>query len=57
MELLAEILFDVYAALMLPVIPEKAMSKKYVILSKVIAAILLSFAQIITGIVLFKKHH
>ena len=89
MELLAEILFEVYAELMFLIIPEKKMSKKYVMLAKVIAilvfigvialalwgivliseyndligiipisiAVVISLAQIIAGIVLFKKHH
>ena len=89
MELLAEILFEVYGELMFLVIPEKKMSKKYVMIAKVIAilvfvgvialaiwgivliseyndligilpisiAVLISLAQIIAGVVLFKKHH
>ena len=89
MELLAEILFEVYGELMLLVIPEKKMSKKYMMIAKVIAilvfvgvialaiwgivliseyndligilpisiAVLISLAQIIAGMVLFKKHH
>ena len=89
MELLAEILFEVYGELMLLIIPEKNMSKKYILLSKVVAilvlvgvialalwgvylisernslagivpialAIIISLAQIIAGIVLFKRHH
>ena len=89
MELLAEILFEVYGNLMFLIIPEKRMSKKYVIIAKIIAilvfigaialvlwgailisdynnligivpisiAVVISLAQIIAGIVLFKKHH
>ena len=89
MELLAEILFEVYGELMFLIIPEKRMSKKYVIIAKAIAilvfigvialalwgivliseynnfigilqisiAVVISLAQIIAGIVLFKKHH
>ena len=89
MELLAEILFEVYGELMFLIIPEKRMSKKYVIVAKVVAvlvflgvialalwgailvsdhndlmgiipisiAVAISLAQIISGIVLFKKHH
>lgn len=89
MDLLFEILFDVYAELMFLIIPEKKMNKKYVILSKIIAvlvflgvialifwgivlivdygnmlgiipasiAVIISLAQIIAGIVLYKKHH
>lgn len=89
MELLAEILFEVYGELMFLIIPEKRMSKKYVILAKTVAifvflsvvalalwgailiadyhnplgivpiatAVLISLAQIVAGIVLFKKHH
>lgn len=89
MELLAEILFEVYGELMFLIIPEKRMNKKYVIIAKTIAvlvfigvialvlwgailisdynnligivpisiAVVISLAQIIAGIVLFKKHH
>ena len=89
MELLIEILFEVYGELMFLVVPEKKMSKKYVLISKSIAvlvflsvivlaiwgivlifdynnfigliplfaAAVISLAQIIAGIVLFKKHH
>jgi hypothetical protein len=89
MELLLEILFDVYGELMFLIIPEGKMSKKYIIISKIIAilvfagvislalwgaylvserdnligilpisiAIIISLAQIIAGIVLYKKHH
>ncbi len=89
MDLLAEILFDVYGELMFLIIPEKRMNKKYVVITKIIAvlvflgvtalafwgvfliwdhhdligivplsfAVLISTAQIIAGIVLFKKHH
>jgi hypothetical protein len=89
MELLLEILFDVYGELMYRIIPESKMSKKYIIISKIIAvlvfagvislalwgaylvserdnligilpisiAIIISLAQIIAGIVLYKKHH
>ena len=37
MELLTEILFEVYGELMFLIIPEKRMSKKYVIIAKAIA--------------------
>lgn len=89
MELLAEILFEVYGELMFLIVPEKRMNKKYVIIAKTIAvfafigvialvlwgailisdynnligivpisiAVVISLAQIIVGIVLFKKHH
>ena len=89
MELLIEILFEVYGELMFLIIPEKRMNKKYVIIAKAIAvlvfigvialvlwgailisdynnligivpisiAVVISLAQIIAGIVLFKKHH
>ena len=89
MELLAEILFEVYGELMFLIIPEKRMNKKCVIIAKTIAifvfigvialvlwgailisdynnligivpisiAVVISLAQIIAGIVLFKKHH
>ena len=89
MELLVEILFEVYGELMFLIIPEKRMDKKYIIIAKMIAvlvfigvialvlwgailisdynnligivpisiAAVISLAQIIAGIVLFKKHH
>lgn len=89
MELLAEILFEIYGELMLLIIPEKKLNRKYVILTKIIAltvlvavfalvlwgtvliadrgnlfgivpiviAAVISLAQIVAGIVLFKKHH
>ena len=89
MELLAEIIFELYGELMFLIIPEKNASKKYILLSKVIAilvffgvialgifgvflisdkktllgiipiavAVIISLAQIIAGIILFKKHH
>lgn len=89
MELLAEIIFELYGELMFLIIPEKNASKKYILLSKVIAilvflgvialgifgvflisdkktllgiipiavAAIISLAQIIAGIILFKKHH
>ena len=41
MELLAEILFEVYGELMLLIIPEKNMGKKYILLSKVVAILVL----------------
>ena len=89
MDLLAEILFEVYGELMFLIVPEKRTSKKYAIIAKVIAVLVfigvialvlwgailiadhnnligivpisiaagISLAQIIAGIVLFKKHH
>lgn len=89
MDLLVEILIEVYGELMFLIIPEKNRSKKYIWISKVIAvavfvavialvvwgivlisdhnnlwgfapiavAIVISLAQIIAGIVLFKKNH
>lgn len=89
MDMLAEILFEVYGELMFLIIPEKRMNKKYVVLTKMIAvlvfvgvvalvlwgailisdyqnpmgilpisvAAVISLAQIISGIILFKKHH
>ena len=89
MDMLAEILFEVYGELMFLIIPEKRMNKKYVVLTKMIAvlvfvgvvalvlwgailisdyqnpmgilpisvAAVISLAQIIAGIILFKKHH
>ena len=89
MELLAEILFEVYGELMFLIIPEKRTSNTYRIIAKTIAilvfmgvlalvwwgailvaddhnllwivpiaiAVLISLAQIVAGVVLFKKHH
>lgn len=89
MELLAEILFELYVELMFLIIPEKNRSKKYIWISIVIAvavflavvaltfwgivlitdygnlwgilpisiAALISLAQIIAGILLYKKNH
>lgn len=89
MDLLVEILIEVYGELMFLIIPEKNRSKKYIWISKIIAvvvffavialaiwgivlileynnlwgiapialAVVISFAQIIAGIVLFKKNH
>ena len=89
MELLMEILLEIYGELMLLIIPEKNMSKKHIRIAKLIAATVilavfalfiwgmilimddgnlwgiapiavaavLSLAQIIAGIVLYKKHH
>lgn len=89
MDLLAEILLEVYAELMFLIVPEKRMDKKYVLISKIVAvcvfvgvialavwgavliadygnligivpiaiAVTVSLAQIIAGIVLYKKHH
>ena len=89
MELLVEILFEIYGELMFLIIPEKNRSKRYIWISKIIAvvvllavislaiwgsvlisdynnmwgivlvaiAIIISLAQIIAGIILFKKNH
>lgn len=89
MEILAEILLDVYGELMLLIVPEKGTSKKIILLSKIFAilvlmggialvlwgiyliadqdnllgilpitlAAIISLAQIIAGIVLYKKNH
>lgn len=89
MELIAEILFEVYVELMFLIVPEKRTNKKYVIFSKIFAiavflgvialaiwgivligdynnlmgivpiaaAAVISLAQIILGILLFKKNH
>ena len=39
MELLGEILFEVYGELMFLIIPEKRLDKKYVIITKIIAVL------------------
>ena len=89
MDIVIEILLEIYMELMLLVIPEKNASKQYIRIAKIVAilvivgifalaiwggvliaehhnlwgivpvaiAVILSLAQIIAGIVLFKKHH
>lgn len=59
MELLAEILFEVYGELMFLIIPEKNRSKKYVWISKIIAVVvfLLVIALTIWGIVLIADYN
>lgn len=89
MELMMEILFEVYGELMFLIVPEKNRSKKYIWMTKIIAvavfllvialgtwgfvliteyknlwgiapvsvAAAISLAQIIAGIVLYKKNH
>ncbi len=89
MELLAEILFEVYGELMFLIVPEKNRSHRYIWIARAIAilvfvgvaalvlwgavlitdhnnpwgivpitvAILISLAQIVAGIVLYKRNH
>ena len=89
MEIVVEILLEIYMELMLLVIPEKNVSKKHIWITKIVAilvlasifalviwgsvlivdynnlwgivpiaiAVILSLAQIIAGIILYKKHH
>ena len=89
MDIVIEILLEIYMELMLPVIPEKNATKKHIWIAKIMAilvvfgifalviwggvlivdhnnlwgilpiaiAIVISLAQIIAGIVLYKKHH
>ena len=89
MDIVIEILLEIYMELMLLVIPEKNAGKKHIRIAKIVAilvifsifalaiwggvliadynnlwgiaplavAVILSLAQIIAGIVLFKKHH
>ena len=89
MDIVIEILLEIYMELMLLVIPEKNAGKKRVRMAKIVAilvilgvialaiwggiliadynnlwgiaplavAVMLSLAQIIAGIILFKKHH
>lgn len=89
MDIVVEILLEIYMELMFLVIPEKNASKKHIQMAKIVAilvifgifalviwgsvliadynnlwgivpiaiAVILSLAQIITGIILFKKHH
>ena len=57
MEFLAEILFDVYGELMFLIVPEKKMSKKYVLITRIIA--ILVFVGVIAlalwGVVLISE--
>ena len=89
MDIVVEILLEIYMKLMFLVIPEKNSSKKHIRMAKIVAilvvfsifalviwgsvliadhnnlwgiapisvAVILSLAQIIAGIILFKKHH
>ena len=59
MELLAEILFEVYGELMFLIIPEKNRSKKYIWISKIIAVVvfLSVIALAIWGIVLIADYN
>lgn len=89
MDILIEILLEIYMELMFLVIPEKNATKKYIWIAKITAilvvlgifalviwgcvlivdhnnlwgiffiavAVVISLAQIIAGIILFKKHH
>ena len=54
MEILLEILLDVYGELMLLIVPEKGMRKKYIILSKIFAILVLmgGIALVLWGIYL-----
>ncbi|MBO7292414.1 MAG: hypothetical protein J6V07_00590 [Clostridia bacterium] len=89
MDFLFELLFEIYGELMLLIVPEKGKSKRYRVLAKIIAvlmllgvvalvflgiflivdrqnlagiapltvAVLISLAQIVAGIILFKRNH
>ena len=89
MELVIEIILEIYLELMVLIVPEKNASKKHILIAKILAvcvsialaafvtwgfvlivdynnmwgiipitiAIILSLAQIVAGIVLYKKHH
>ena len=59
MELLAEILLEVYCELMFLVIPEKNRSKKYIWISKIIAVVALLTVIILAiwGIVLISDYN
>jgi len=89
MDLIVEILLEIYMELMLLIIPEKNASKKHILIAKIAAfavvlgifalviwgavliidhdnlwgilpiavAVAMSLAQIIAGILLYKKHH
>lgn len=89
MELVIEIILEIYLELMVLIVPEKNAIKKHILIAKILAvcvsialaafviwgfvlivdynnmwgivpitiAIILSLAQIVAGIVLYKKHH
>ena len=59
MELLAEILFEVYGELMFLIIPEKRMSKKYIIISKAIAILVFigAIALVSWGLILIADNN
>ena len=89
MELVIEIILEIYLELMVLIVPEENASKKHILIAKILAvcvsialaafviwgfvlivdynnmwgivpitiAIILSLAQIVAGIVLYKKHH
>ena len=89
MDIVVEILLEVYMELMLLIVPEKRLSKKHIVIAKIIAAlvvlgvfalvlwgvwliadlgrligilpivlaVLISLAQIVGGIILYKKNH
>lgn len=59
MELLFEILFEVYGELMFLIIPEKRLNKKYVIATKVIAVLVFLgvIALALWGVVLITDYH
>ena len=59
MELLAEILFEVYGELMFLIIPEKRMSKKYIIISKAIAILVFigAIALVSWGLILIADYN
>ena len=57
MEFLAEILFDVYGELMFLIVPEKKMSKKYVLITRIIAILVFIgvIALALWGVVLISE--
>lgn len=59
MELLAEILFEVYGELMFLIIPEKRLNKKYVIITKIIAVLVFIgvIALVLWGAVLITEQN
>lgn len=59
MELLAEILFEVYGELMFLIIPEKRMNKKYVIVAKTVAVLVFLgvIALALWGVVLIADYN
>lgn len=58
MDILIEILLEVYMELMLLIVPEKNLSKKHILIAKILAVLVLAgvFALVIWGVVLIADY-